>query len=434
LTSLIIGTILRGGLIQTKLTNIRVLLKISISIKKDTKMKVSYTLRKLNQSRFDHIIRSAVFVAVIVVVGAGYPVIKGHSTVGISNALTPSGQYTGHEGRNYQVVDTITGPQVPPTSNNGAWCNDIAYYDSYNGKFYLSDANNKQVDVVDTKTNKLLAPFGAGTFTGIGGCNNFDYSQQGPDGMTADSHGQLWVGSGDSTEHVFDADSGKQVAIVNTGGTLRADEQTFDERDNVIIVTNPDETTPFYSLINATTHKILGKYYVPGATGLEQPAWDATNDMVYMSVPSTTASPNGGEVAVLNPADLANPFVKALTIGSDCGPSGLAIDQARQLAALGCAGSAELMDLHSGEIVKTISQVIDTDEVWFNPSESRFYYGSYTYGDHQSALGVISSATRSFVTNVELGKNNFHSAAADSADNKVYVPIDGKGIVVYKAQ
>ncbi len=338
-----------------------------------------------------------------------------------------------HEGSNYKVVDTITGPNIPPTNNGGAWCNDIAYFDGYNGKLYLSDWNNQQVDVVDTRDNKLLAPFGAGTFTGIGGCNNFDYEHSGPSGIVADDHGQLWVGNGDSTDHVFNADTGRLVATVNTGGALRADEQTFDARDNIIVVTNPGETTPFYSLINASTHKVLGKYTVPDATALEQPTWDTEDGLVYMSIPSTNASPNGGEVAVINPRNLANPYVKALTIGSDCGPSGIAIDEGRQLAALGCAGPAELLNLRSGAIVATIPQVIDTDEVWFNPTESRYYYGSYTYAPHQSMLGVISSQTRQLVANVPLGMNGFHSMAADSYTNEVYMPIDGKGIVVYKA-
>ena len=197
-------------------------------------------------------------------------------------------------------------------------------------------------------------------------------------------------------------------------------------------MTNPGEAKPYYSLINASTHKVLGKYYVPNATALEQPAWNPRDGLVYISVPATVASPNGGEVAVINPAHLANPFVKAITIGSDCGPSGLAIDEARQIAALGCFGGAELLNLRNDQIVTTIAQVTDTDEVWFNPSESRFYYGSFTYGAHQSTLGVISSRTKQLVANVPLGMTGFHSAA--SVGNKVYVPIDGKGIVVYEAR
>jgi hypothetical protein len=402
-------------------------------------MKLLHKRKQLNQQGFDHVFMAVAFVAIIGIVGAGYVVINGQKTTGTSHADPLNGTAIAnhlHEGSNYKVVDTITGPNIPPTNNNGAWCNDIAYYDSYNERFYLSDWNNKQVDVVNPNDDKLLAPLGAGTFTGIGGCNSFDYEHSGPTGIIADNHGQLWVGNGDSTVHVFDSSSGKLVATVNTGGTLRADEITFDKQDNVIVVTNPGETTPFYSLINATTHKVLGqgKYYVPNATALEQPTWNAKDGMVYMSVPATTASPNGGEVAVINPAHLANPFVKAITIGSDCGPSGLAIDQERQLAALGCAGGAELLNLHNDKIVATIPQVIDTDEVWFNPSESRYYFGSFTDGSHQSALGVISSSTRQFVTNVELGQNGFHSVAADPNNNKVFMPIDGKGIVVYKAK
>lgn len=348
------------------------------------------------------------------------------------------GGTVGAVGKNlpYHIVATITGDNIPATDNNGAWCTDIGYFDVYNEKYYLADDNNKQIDVVDGKTNALLAPIGKGDFTGLQGCNVFDFSHEGPEGIVADSHGHLWVGNGDSTVHIYDADYGKSIAVVNTGGTARADELAYDARDNRIVVTNPDEANgqPFYTLIDATTYTVLGKYYIPGATSLEQPQWDPVGDKVYMSIPSTVDNPNGGELAVIDPTNLSDPFVKADAVGADCSPSGLALDVVRQQAALGCSGAAEILDLRTGRLLKSFPQIIDTDEVWFNAGDRRWYFGSYTFGTHQSSLGIVDAAAKRFVANIQLNDPNFHAVAADPLNNKIFVALDGKGIVVYSQE
>ena len=115
----------------------------------------------------------------------------------------------------YRVVTTLNGTHFPPTNR---WCVDISWYDATNNKYYLADATNKQVDVVDAATNQLLYPIGIGDFTGEGGCANFDFSKMGPEGVLTDDMNQLWVGNGDSTIHVYDADSGKAIATVSTEG------------------------------------------------------------------------------------------------------------------------------------------------------------------------------------------------------------------------
>src|SRR5260370_26903931 len=193
-------------------------------------------------------------------------------------------------GGGYHVVTTVTGSNVPPS---GQWCVDISWYDSHNNRYYLADDNNRQVDVVDAATNQLLTPIRTGDFTGITGCASFDFSQEGPEGIVTDDMGQLWVGNGDSTVHVYNANSGARIATLSTGGTKRADEFAYDPADKLILVTNPDDAQPFVTAINAVTHAIVpnGQFQVPGAQSLEQPLWNPVDGLVYMSIPSTNSLP-----------------------------------------------------------------------------------------------------------------------------------------------
>jgi sugar lactone lactonase YvrE len=326
----------------------------------------------------------------------------------------------GHaRGAPYQAVTTITGPGVPP---GGQWCVDISYYDKALRRYYLSDASNRRIDVVDARTNRLLPPIGAGDFTGPAGCLSFDFSQEGPQGIVTDSLGQLWAGNGDSRLHVYDTRTGRPVAVVNTGGTRRADELAYDRRDKLIIVTNPDEAlgggAPFVTLISAVTHRVVTRFEVPGAQALEQPAWNPRDGKFYMSVPATSSLP-GGEVAVISPEAGK---VTATYPAGDCGPGGLAIDVQAQVMALGCATTAALMNISDGTMSR-IPQIIGVDEVWF--SRHRFYFGSYA----GPSLGVVTANGR-FVVNIPVSGAGFHAAA--SGHGEVFIPESGLGIVVLR--
>lgn len=325
----------------------------------------------------------------------------------------------------YQAVTTITGRGVPPA---GQWCVDISYYDNALRRYYLSDASNRRIDVVDARTNRLLPPIGAGDFSGPAGCLSFDFSQEGPQGIVTDSLGQLWAGNGDSVIHVYRARSGRPVATVNTGGTRRADELAYDRRDGLVIATNPDEAldggTPFVTLINARTHKVVRRFHIRGATALEQPQWNRRDGLFYLSVPTTTSLP-GGEVAVINP-HLRHPVVRVIPAG-DCQPGGLSIDARAQVMALGCGTDAAVMNIWDGSMTR-IPQINGTDEVWFARSRSdhgRFYFGDYT----GSGLGVT-TADGTFLMNIPVSGAGFHAAAA--GNGKVFIPESGLGIVVLR--
>jgi hypothetical protein len=319
----------------------------------------------------------------------------------------------------YQAVTIITGPGIPPA---GEWCEDISYYDKALGRYYLADASNRRIDVVDARTNRLLRPIGAGDFAGPAGCLSFDFSQEGPQGIITDNLGQLWAGNGDSRVHVYAARTGRRIAVVNTGGRRRADELAYDRRDKLIIVTNPDEAlsggTPFVTLISAVTHRVVTRFEVPGALALEQPAWNSRDDKFYMSVPATGSLP-GGEVAVISPK--AGKVTDTYPVG-DCGPSGLAIDVQTQVMALGCGTTVALMNICHGTMTR-IQQISGVDEVWF--SHHRFYFGSYA----MSALGIV-TANGQFMMNIPVSGAGFHAAAAGRGE--VFIPESGRGIVVLR--
>jgi len=110
-------------------------------------------------------------------------------------------------------VARITGPNIPP---RGLWAFDIGFVDDQSQVYYLADASNASVDMIDTRTNTLIGQ--------IGGFRGFHGSRetQGPGGVLVDDLGQLWASDGDSTVKVIDLLSRTIVATLHTGGAKRA--------------------------------------------------------------------------------------------------------------------------------------------------------------------------------------------------------------------
>src|SRR6266702_1600993 len=74
-------------------------------------------------------------------------------------------------------VALITGPGIPP---RGLWAFDISFVDDQSQVYYLADASNASVDLIDTRTNTLVGQ--------IGGFRGFHGSRetQGPGGVLVD--------------------------------------------------------------------------------------------------------------------------------------------------------------------------------------------------------------------------------------------------------
>lgn len=287
---------------------------------------------------------------------------------------------------------------------------DISWVDPVAGKYYLGDRTSKSIDVIDTRTNTLIAQIGGFVGQSPKGPKSF-----GPSGVVAIPGSQtVWAGDGDSTVKVVDLAAKKIVDSISTGGTARADELAYDDRDQIIIIGNDADEPVFLTLISAQSgHKILGKIPLPEATdGPEQPVWDRAMRRFYVAVPATKANP-GGEIIAVDPVSLK--ITDRFPLEA-CGPHGLALGPSQNLL-IGCRNKAVIMNLrHPGSSI-TVAEGGGSDEVWFNPGDDKYFLASARKG-----LRIIDAITNTWIGAVETGPGA-HSVAADPVTNQVYVPI-----------
>ena len=401
------------------------------------------------------------------------------------------------------------GPQVPapnvatgnancPTVHpNNSWSIDIGWFDPVFQKYYLADRDNKAIDIVDTKSDKVVGQ--ATGFVGVVGVAADNAS--GPNGVvTTNNPNQLWAGDGNGDTRVYSLDANGLnptllKVILHTDPKLnvtkRADELAYDPDHKLILMAWDDDADlliAFFSVSsNASDINVVGTINLKASRGpcpavsgcstggIEQPAYDRRIGRFLISVPASTVHPNG-EVLVINPSTMlvekAWDTTDPLT-GAACNPNGLAIGPGHQ-ALLGCSGGAVagnplvtliIDDRGSGpngsnvKVIKTITQVGGSDEVWFNPGDNNYYTASSNFtstgkvgGPNLPVLGIIEAgngrAGPEWVQNVVTGAGS-HSVAAvygfgceredrdrgdgqhrrcdhdhdDLVDNRVYVPL-----------
>jgi hypothetical protein len=80
-----------------------------------------------------------------------------------------------------------------------------------------------------------------------------------------------------------------------------------------------------------------------------------------------------------------------------------------------------VIDGTSGAIKATINTVGGVDEVWYNPSDNRYYLAARDMPGG-AVLGVIDAATNLWLQNVPTGSNS-HSVSVDPSNNHVFVPL-----------
>jgi hypothetical protein len=243
---------------------------------------------------------------------------------------------------------------------------------------------------------------------------------------------------------------GTIIKSIDTGGTKRADELAYDPEDQLVVVANDKEPTPFLTFISTTTQTIVSQLPFPEVTnGIEQPAYSSTTGLFYVAVPQTDANP-GGEIAVLNPS--THTFAGAFPLPDNCIPHGLALGP-HPYALVGCSGSSTpalptgtplisvIIDIRDGDIAATITDVGGSDEVWYNPGDNRYYLAAsgwtstgVTGGPVFPVLGVIDAVANKWIENVPTvsgGGGTPHSVAVNSRTDEVFLPLPDVGIGVY---
>lgn len=338
---------------------------------------------------------------------------------------------------------------------------DISFVDARRPIYLLADRTNAAIDVVNTRTNKLVKQITPG-FAGATGNND----TSGPNGVATGEGNDIWVGDGGSKMWVIDLESGAVDTIINTGGVNRADELCFDPDDHIILMANDAETPfPFITFWDSRqSHhfQFLGKITFDGSSankpaatnGIEQCQYDPRSHRFLLNLPEIGGTGHNfspGAVAVINPKNLSTPErIFVLDHDKCAGPQGMAVGPEGQVL-LGCNSpsgvsatapngngnfSTVIIDDDADRIVATINNESGPDEVWFNPGDGHYLLARSGVvppvtppAVQTQLLGVIdSSGPRADQSVFTANKPNppaasSHSVAADPRRNQVYVPI-----------
>jgi hypothetical protein len=188
------------------------------------------------------------------------------------------------------------------------------------------------------------------------------------------------------------------------------------------MIANPNDAPPFVSFLSIDTQTVVGQYVYPASQGvsngggLEQPLWDPLTDKFYLTVPATNSSV--GSVDVFNPTTFAreNSYPVA---ACNAGPAGLVLT-ANQHMMTSCGIP---LDARSGNILAAPNGVA-SDQIWYNPGDNRYYFGSrgsVVDADTNQVIATLTGLTGRVI-------------AVDPNNNHVFTPVGGTGIVVYAAQ
>ena len=335
----------------------------------------------------------------------------------------------------YKLLTTIDIP------NGGLFGFDISWVDSESGRYYLADRGTgktpptPRIDVIDTEKDKILDQIGLSTA---------------PNGVVAihrtgtddeqDQAGTLVVGGADSTAIFIDlARPHATPFTVSTGGKDRADELAYDPRDHIILIANDRDVDLFVTFISTmNTPHVLGKIYYNGSVsgnpistgGIEQPVWDGAKKKFYLAIPSTQANPNG-EVDEIDP--IAMKITRILSTTCKGGPAGLVLIPGQRLM----TSCGDVIKIANGNIMHTAG--VGGDEIWFNRGDDRVYFGggldriSVPVVSGLSPFNLITTLTVGLIATPPAPNHTTHSVAADSENNKIFVPVSHEGVKVYTA-
>jgi hypothetical protein len=378
----------------------------------------------------------------------------------------------------------IPGTALNPTGGK-LYSFDISWVDQKSRTYYLADRSNLAVDIIDTKTGKLLAQLQAG-FAGV----RPGAGTSGPNGVTTGGH-CLFVTDAPSRVVSFNT-STFPPAFVNAVSTAsadltRADELAFDPKDNVILAINNTDAPPFGTFIkvNPSTCALTQPALAPpgvatpdrllfnaanGAdaqNGAEQPQWDPATGRFYLSIPQIGSNVANGGVVRIDPTTHKIDHTFPISF---CGPAGLTKGPGHDFL-VGCnatfdtagnvwsvtdantaAPHAFILNVSTGAVHEVVG-VGAGDEIWFNSGDGNYYTASSGSplrpldlsppADAQGAavLGVIDAEDRNLIQQVptfnvpavttgaaQHPAATAHSVAADADNNRIFVPLGANNV------
>ena len=338
-----------------------------------------------------------------------------------------------NENTNYSRIASIQVPGKPLAVF------DISFVDPVLPLYYLADRSNAALDIVDTRTNTIIAQVGG--FVGVRkdpATGLTSTAVSGPDGVATVGPGEIWVGDGDSSVKVVDIVSQKVTDTISTvldgqdaDTDKRADEMFYDPRDNIMLVANNAATPPYVTFISTlpNDHRVLGHIVYSDADGVEASVYDPKNGLFYVNltvvgkdpVTGVIADPNIGAVSVVDPRQL-----KEIGRFPVTGCNGAGIDLAPgQKLVIGCSltNNSQIISARDGSLLAELPQVSGSDQIWYNRGDGRAYLAARNNSAAAGGpvLGIIDTLTNTFVTNIPTDVSA-HSVAADARTGNIFVP------------
>jgi hypothetical protein len=225
-----------------------------------------------------------------------------------------------------------------------------------------------------------------------------------PNGLAvAPDLGRLFAGTASGAVEVVETATGTVAGEIKTGAQ-EVDLIDYTAGPGLLFAATGADGTLL--TIDARTGKVLSTAKV--GKPVEQPRYDPTDGMVYVSVPDLDA------LAQVVPADGT---VKTILKLGGCIPRGLAIKPAAHVAVIACRKSVMAYDLKSGRS-QTFDRVADGDVVHYYPSVDRFFVTS-PHDAVPTVVGMFGGDPVGYLTsaNVNGGGN---AAAYDATNDLVY--------------
>lgn len=326
--------------------------------------------------------------------------------------------------------------------------------DSLRKTYLLADRTNRSVDVFDTQRNVLLNQIFVGgcrdcSFTGVD--PRFALPRSGPNGIVPiPGSTRAWVGDVGSIK-VLDYVAGRitqSITITSDGmrSLYRSDSGCYDSRDHLLMFTNPDDPIPFVSLIDTSSSKIVARAYFPASLGLQDCLYDSVTMRFYVEVVGTPLNQTGEVDAFAVSAIRHGDVMDASRYPTpDCSPRGFATG-GPGIALIGCDAIAvatprfdlidhvvplrtDVLDLHSGKLLRSISSIGGADSAAFDQRTHRWYVVASRMtlngnpgGAAEPVIGVIDARTHRWVENFPLPEGAT-SITIDDASGHIFMPV-----------
>jgi hypothetical protein len=320
---------------------------------------------------------------------------------------------------------------IPGWKTTGAAGNanvDLMGYNPVTRMMYLADRTTAGIDVIDTHTNQVvgLVPL-AGTPNGV---------------LVAIDLQQLVATDGLQSTYVWDLRAPQSKPDVYTVpasmGTV-TDGIAYDPINQTVYVVT--DNPPEYLIgINLVQKKIVSQTPIPVSADLI--TWNPVDGKVYIAAEDADGKNNNAAAGVYSFDPDSGKMALVSMVGPPCPGHGIDIDPISNIAVMGCFGGTGdtgdvMVNLTTGALIKTFTDVGGTDAVVFNPNLRRFYasggLGTATTsgcpkgtGPFTPILGVVDAAgPASSPARLDGAAciGGGHIVGIDPITNFVYVPV-----------